>query len=61
QELPGLPEARVRDVGANEITQATYMLRLYSGQMIELYGRNLYQLDGKLCEGAYSGDDFCDV
>lgn len=62
QELPGLSEARVVDGAVtNAIPPATYIFRLYSGQMIELYGRNLYKLDGKLCEGAYTGDDFCDV
>ena len=62
QELPGLPEARVgEDAGRNAIPPATYNFRLYSGKTLELYGRNLYRLDDKLCEGAYTGDDFCDV
>ncbi|CAM9587810.1 unnamed protein product, partial [Laminaria digitata] len=61
QELPGLPEARVvDDAGQNDIPPATYDFRLYSGKMLELYGRNLYKLDGKLCKGAFTGDDFCD-
>ena len=62
QELPGLPEARiVDDAGRNDIPPASYNFRLYSGKMLELYGRNLYKLDGKLCKGAFTGDDFCDV
>ena len=62
QELPGLPEARPNDdLKRNEIPPATYNFRLYSGKMLELYGANLYKLDGKLCEGAFTGDDFCDV
>ena len=47
--------------GQNDIPPATYNFRLYSGKMLELYGRNLYKLDGKLCKGAFTGDDFCDV
>ena len=47
--------------GQNDIPPATYNFRLYSGKMLELYGRNLYKLDGKLCKGAFTGDDFCNV
>lgn len=47
--------------GQNDIPPATYNFRLYSGKMLELYGRNLYKLDGKLCKGSFTGDDFCDV
>lgn len=47
--------------GRNDIPPATYNFRLYSGKMLELYGRNLYKLDGKLCKGSFTGDDFCDV
>ena len=62
QELPGLSEARfVDDAAQNDIPPATYNFRLYSGKMLELYGRNLYKLDGKLCQGAFTGDDFCAV
>ena len=62
QELPGLSEARVvDDAGQNDIPPASYNFRLYSGKVLELYGRNLYKLDGKLCKGAFTGDDFCDV
>nr|AYP65252.1 vanadium-dependent bromine peroxidase [Saccharina japonica] len=61
QELPGLAEARPNDdLKRKEIPPATYNFRLYSGKMLELYGANLYKLDGKLCEGAFTGDDFCD-
>ncbi|CAN0537379.1 unnamed protein product, partial [Laminaria digitata] len=60
QELPGLSEARiVDDAGQNDIPPATYNFRLYSGKRLELFGRNLYKLDGKLCKGAFTGDDFC--
>nr|CAD37191.1 vanadium-dependent bromoperoxidase 1 [Laminaria digitata] len=62
QELPGLPEAREVEgkKRRGDIPPATYKFRLYSGKILELYGRNLYKLDGKLCEGAFTGDDFCD-
>ena len=29
--------------------------------MLELYDRNLYKLDGKLCKGAFTGDAFCNA
>ena len=62
QELPGLPEGRIVDgAGRDDIPPATYNFRLYGGKMLELYGRNLYKLDGKLCKGAFTGDDFCNV
>ncbi|CAN0353897.1 unnamed protein product, partial [Scytosiphon promiscuus] len=60
QELPGLSEALIVDgAGLSDTPPATYNFRLYSGKMLELYGRNLYKLDGKLCKGAFTGDDFC--
>ena len=49
------------DAAKKDIPPATYNFRLYSGKMLELYGRNLYKLDGKLCKGAFTGDDFCAV
>ena len=44
-----------------DLPTAMYKFRLYSGKLIELYGRNLYMLDDCLCKGAFTGDDFCDV
>ena len=62
QELPGLPEARIVDgASSDDIPPATYKFRLYSGKQLEIFGSNLYRLDGELCKGAYTGDDFCDV
>ena len=31
------------------------------GQMIELFPGNLYQLGDQMCEGFFTGDDFCVV
>eukprot|EP00904_Undaria_pinnatifida_P000014 jgi/Undpi1/10012/HiC_scaffold_28.g12466.m1 len=60
QELPGLSEARVVDgISSDDIPPAAYKFRLYSGKMLELFSLNLYRLDGQLCKGAYTGDDFC--
>eukprot|EP00904_Undaria_pinnatifida_P000010 jgi/Undpi1/10009/HiC_scaffold_28.g12463.m1 len=60
QELPGLSEARVVDgISSDDIPPAAYKFRLYSGKMLEIFGENLYRLDGQLCKGAYTGDDFC--
>ncbi|CAM9447814.1 unnamed protein product, partial [Pylaiella littoralis] len=67
QELPNLSEARAKDsssqsaYGNNPIPPASYEFRLYSGKVLKLYAGDLYKLDGKLCKGAYTGDDFCDV
>ena len=62
QELSGLPEARIVDgASSDDIPPATYKFRLYSGKQIEIFGANLYRLDGQLCKGKYTGDDFCDV
>ena len=62
QELPGLSEARVVDgISSDDIPPAAYKFRLYSGKMLEIFGENLYRLDGQLCKGAYTGDDFCNV
>ena len=62
QELPGLSEARVVDgISSDDIPPAAYKFRLYSGKMLELFSENLYRLDGQLCKGAYTGDDFCNV
>ena len=68
QELSGLPEARVAGDDADggcgyngAIPPATYKFRLYSGKKIELRANNLYTLDGQLCRGPYTGDDYCDV
>jgi len=57
QELPNLSEAR----SDGDIPPATYEFRLYSGKMLKLFAEDLYELDGKTCKGAYTGDDFCDV
>lgn len=62
QEIPGLPEARlVENPSRKDIPPAMYKFRLYSGKVLELYGANLFKLDGQLCKGAFTGDDFCDV
>ncbi|CAM9878160.1 unnamed protein product, partial [Laminaria digitata] len=62
QELSGLPEARVVEgASSDDIPPATYKFRLYSGKMLEIFGVSLFRLDGQLCKGAYTGDDFCDV
>lgn len=61
QELPGLAEARAGERGSDEIPAATYSFRLFNGKKIELYGGNLYRLGDQLCQGAFTGDDFCDV
>eukprot|EP00904_Undaria_pinnatifida_P000009 jgi/Undpi1/10008/HiC_scaffold_28.g12462.m1 len=60
QELPGLSEARVVDgISSDDIPPAAYKFRLYSGKILEIFSLNLYRLDGQLCKGAYTGDDFC--
>eukprot|EP00904_Undaria_pinnatifida_P002849 jgi/Undpi1/12565/HiC_scaffold_6.g02234.m1 len=60
-EIPGLPEARfIEDRKRGDLPTAMYKFRLYSGKMLELYGRNLFKLDDNLCQGAFTGDDFCD-
>eukprot|EP00904_Undaria_pinnatifida_P000007 jgi/Undpi1/10006/HiC_scaffold_28.g12460.m1 len=60
QELTGLPEARVvDDISSDDIPPAVYKFRLYSGKMLEIFSLNLYRLDGQLCKGGYTGDDFC--
>ncbi len=43
------------------IPPASYKFRLYSGKVLELFAGDLYKLDGKMCKGTYTGDDFCDV
>ena len=48
-------------MGPDAIPPATYSFRLYSGKTLELYGKDAYRLDEKLCNGAYTGDDFCNV
>lgn len=48
-------------VDDGRIPPATYKFRLYSGKVLELFAGDLYNLDGKMCEGIYTGDDFCDV
>ncbi|CAM9646416.1 unnamed protein product, partial [Ascophyllum nodosum] len=58
QELGGLPEARDTE---GSIVPASYKFRLYSGIMIELFPGNLYQLGDQMCEGFFTGDDFCVV
>lgn len=60
QELPNLSEAREID-GKNSLPPAMYEFRLYSGKVLKLYGGDSFELDGKMCEGSYTGDDFCDV
>eukprot|EP00904_Undaria_pinnatifida_P002850 jgi/Undpi1/12566/HiC_scaffold_6.g02235.m1 len=61
QEIPGLPEARFMEKRKKgDLPTAMYKFRLYSGKLIELYGRNLYMLGDCLCKGAFTGDDFCD-
>ena len=30
-------------------------------QMIEVFPGNLFTLDGQMCQGFFTGDDFCDV
>lgn len=58
QELGNLPEVRQKEGG---IPAATYKFRLYSGKMLELFSNGLFRLDGKLCRGPFTGDDFCIV
>lgn len=44
-----------------DIPPAMYKFRLYSGKVLVLYGANLFKLEDQLCQGAFTGDDFCDV
>ena len=60
QELPNLSEARDID-GKHSLPPATYEFRLYSGKVLKLYGGDSYELDGTLCKGSFTGDDFCEV
>lgn len=62
QELPNLSEARESKVGGkNTIPPASYKFRLYSGKVLELLAEDLFKLDGKMCKGTFTGDDFCEV
>lgn len=62
QELPNLSEARDSKVACKHtIPPASYKFRLYSGKVLELFANDLYKLDGKMCTGPFTGDDFCDV
>lgn len=62
QELPNLSEARESKVGGkNTIPPASYKFRLYSGKVLELFAGDLFKLDGQMCKGAFTGDDFCEV
>eukprot|EP00752_Nemacystus_decipiens_P009703 g8666.t1 len=59
EELPNLSEAREIE-GDDTLPPATYEFRLYNGNILKLYGGDLYSLDGTMCKGAYTGDDFCE-
>lgn len=61
QELGSLPEARESKSYHGAIPPATYKFRLYSGKVLELFSSGLFKLDGKLCQGPFTGDDFCIV
>ncbi|CAM9244255.1 unnamed protein product [Ectocarpus sp. 13 AM-2016] len=58
QELPNLSEARDTK---GSIPPASYKFRLYSGKVLELLAKDIFKLDGRMCKGLYTGDDFCDV
>eukprot|EP00903_Cladosiphon_okamuranus_P014557 g13503.t1 len=61
EELPNLSEARESKIGdKNTIPPASYKFRLYSGKVLELFAGDLFKLDGKICKGAFTGDDFCE-
>eukprot|EP00752_Nemacystus_decipiens_P009700 g8663.t1 len=61
EELPNLSEARESKVSCKHtIPPASYKFRLYSGKVLELLAQDLFKLDGKMCKGAFTGDDFCE-